>query len=266
MPIHMPPNSFKQVLQQGRLQLGLFLALGNPLSAEILATCGYDYLLIDAEHAVNDLHSIQTQLQAIAAYPIPCLVRPPQHDPALIKQLLGIGVQTLLVPMVDTAEQAAALVSAMRYPPKGIRGVATGLERGARWNAVPDYFAQVEQHNCLIVQIESRTGLNNLEAIAAIDGVDAIFIGPSDLAASLGHLGQPTHPEVQSAIDDALTRIVKTGKRAGIFCTSSALAQHYAANGASFLALGADAGVLRSAAINLLNSVRPDAAKSGAAY
>jgi 4-hydroxy-2-oxoheptanedioate aldolase len=264
--MHMPPNSFKQALQQSQLQLGLFLALGNPLSAEILATCGYDFLLIDAEHAVNDLRSIQAQLQAIAAYPIPCLVRPPHHDPALIKQLLGIGVQTLLVPMVDTAEQAAALVSAMRYPPKGIRGVATGLERGARWNAVPDYLTQVEQHSCLIVQIESRMGLNNLEAIAAVDGVDALFIGPSDLAASLGHLGEPAHPDVLSTIDDAIARIVKTGKRAGIFCTSPELAQRYATGGASFVALGADTSVLRSAAINLLNSVRPDAAKTGAAY
>lgn len=264
--MHMPPNSFKQALQQRQLQLGLFLALGNPLSAEILATCGYDYLLIDAEHAVNDLRSIQAQLQAIAAYPMPCLVRPPHHDPALIKQLLGIGVQTLLVPMVDTAEQATALVSAMRYPPKGIRGVGTGLERGARWNAIPDYLTQVEQHNCLIVQIESTTGLSNLEAIAAVDGVDALFIGPSDLAASLGHLGEPAHPDVLSTIDDAIARIVKTGKRAGIFCTSPALAQRYATSGASFVALGADTSVLRSAAINLLNSVRPDAAKTGAAY
>ena len=262
----MPPNSFKQTLQQGQMQLGLFLALGNALSAEVLATCGYDYLLIDAEHAVNDLRSIQSQLQAIAAYPVPCLVRPPQHDPAFIKQLLGIGVQSLLVPMVDTAEQARALVSAMRYPPRGIRGVATGLERGARWNAVPDYFAQVEQHSCLIVQIESRAGLDNLEAIAAVDGVDALFIGPSDLAASLGYLGEPAHPEVLSAIDEAIARIVKSGKRAGIFCTSPALAQRYAAGGASFLALGADVSVLRRAAIDLLNSVRPDASQSGAAY
>ena len=222
--------------------------------------------MIDAEHAVNDLRSIQSQLQAIAAYPVPCLVRPPQHDPAFIKQLLGIGVQSLLVPMVDTAEQARALVSAMRYPPRGIRGVATGLERGARWNAVPDYFAQVEQHSCLIVQIESRAGLDNLEAIAAVDGVDALFIGPSDLAASLGYLGEPAHPEVLSAIDEAIARIVKSGKRAGIFCTSQALAQRYAAGGASFLALGADVSVLRRAAIDLLNSVRPDASQSGAAY
>ena len=168
--------------------------------------------------------------------------------------------------MVDTAEQARALVSAMRYPPRGIRGVATGLERGARWNAVPDYFAQVEQHSCLIVQIESRAGLDNLEAIAAVDGVDALFIGPSDLAASLGYLGEPAHPEVLSAIDEAIARIVKSGKRAGIFCTSPALAQRYAAGGASFLALGADVSVLRRAAIDLLNSVRPDASQSGAAY
>lgn len=262
----MPINSFKQALQQGRLQLGLFLGLGNPVSAELLATCGYDYLLVDAEHGANDVRSIQAQLQAMAAYPVQCMVRPPNHDAALIKQLLGVGAQTLLVPMVDTAEQAAALVSAMRYPPKGVRGVGTALERSARWNAVPDYFAKVEQNTCLIVQIESRTGLQNVDAIAAVDGVDAVFIGPADLAASMGYLGQPGHAEVKAAISDAIGRIVAAGKAAGVFSSDPTLAQAYQAAGAGFLALGADTSVLRSAAINLLNSVKPASASAGAAY
>lgn len=262
----MPINKFKQALQQKQFQVGMFLGLGNPVSAEILAGCGFDYLLIDAEHGANDVRSIQAQLQAMAAYPPSCLVRPANHDAALIKQLLGIGAQTLLVPMVDTAAQAAAIVSAMHYPPRGIRGVGTGLERGARWNAVPTYFAQVEQQICLIVQIESRAGLENLDAIAAVDGVDAVFIGPADLAASMGYLGQPGHPEVKAAIEQAIARIGKAGKAAGVFSTDPALAAAYRASGADFVAAGADTGVLRSAAINLLNSIKPASATVGAAY
>ncbi|MDY7579268.1 HpcH/HpaI aldolase/citrate lyase family protein [Herbaspirillum sp. RTI4] len=262
----MPRNTFKKNLQQAQFQAGLFLGLGSPLSAEILASCGYDFLLIDAEHAPNDVRSVQAQLQAMAAYPVQCLVRPPNHDASLIKQLLAAGVQTLLVPMVDTAEQAAALVSAMRYPPKGIRGVGTALERSARWNAVPTYFAEVEDNTCLIVQIESRIGLDNLEEIAKVDGVDGIFIGPADLAASLGYLGQPGHPEVKAAIEQAIDRIVASGKAAGVFSTAPELAKAYRARGACFLALGADTSVLRSAAISLLNTAKPAAGATGAAY
>jgi 4-hydroxy-2-oxoheptanedioate aldolase len=262
----MPVNTFKQVLQQGRLQLGLFLGLGSAVSAELLATCGYDYLLIDAEHGANDLRSVQAQLQAIAAYPVPCLVRPPSHDPGFIKQLMGVGAQTLLLPMVDNAAQAGALVSAMRYPPKGMRGVGTALERSARWNAVPDYFSRVEDNTCLIVQIESLSGLQNLDEIAAVDGVDAVFIGPADLAASMGYLGQPGHPDVQTAINAAIVRIAAAGKAPGVFSSDPVLARRYRASGATFLALGADTSVLRSAAVNLLNSVRPAAGSTGAAY
>lgn len=262
----MPINSFKRALEQRTFQAGLFLGLGNPVSAEILAGCGFDFLLIDAEHGPNDVRSVQAQLQAIAAYGVPVLVRPPNHDPSLIKQLLGVGAQTLLTPMVDSAAQASALVSATLYPPKGIRGVGTALERSARWNGVTDYFKQVEQNSCLIVQIESRAGLANVEAIAAVDGVDAVFLGPADLAASMGYLGQPGHPEVRAAVADAIARIVASGKAAGVFSSDPALARDYQAAGASFLAIGADTSLLRSAAIGLLNSVKPALAKAGAAY
>lgn len=263
----MPRNTFKQALAERRPQLGLFLGLANPISAEIMATCGYDFLLIDAEHGPNNVPLVQSQLQAMAPHPVQCLVRPANHDAALIKQLLGVGAQTLLVPMVDNAEQARAIVSAMHYPPKGIRGVGTGLERGSRWNAVPDYFAQVEANTCLIVQIESRTALQNLDAIASVEGVDAVFIGPSDLAASMGHLGQPGHPEVKAAVEQALKRITAAGKAAGVFCADPAMVESFQASGASFLALGADTGLLRSAATKLINSVRPQSVRAaGAGY
>ncbi|NYT69252.1 HpcH/HpaI aldolase family protein [Pusillimonas noertemannii] len=266
--MQMPTNKFKQALAQRRPQFGLFMGLANPISAEILATCGYDFLLIDAEHGLNDTRCVQTQLQAMAPYPVQCLVRPASHDPALIKQILGTGVQTLLVPMVDTAEHARAIVSSMHYPPKGIRGVGTGLERGARWNAISDYFAKGAEELCLIVQIESRTALENLDEIAAVEGVDAVFIGPSDLAASLGYLGRVSHPDVKAAIEDALTRIASHGKAAGVFCADASLAASYQASGAHFVALGADTGLLRSAAIKLLDSVQPQSgnANVGAGY
>ena len=234
--MQMPTNTFKQALSGPNTQLGLFLGLGNAISAEILATCGFDFLLIDAEHGLNDVPGIQAQLQAMAAYPSPCLVRPPNHDASLIKQLLGVGVQTLLVPMVETAQQAQQLVRAMRYPPQGIRGVGTGLERGARWNAVADYFSHANEQACLIVQVESRQALENLDAIAQVEGVDGVFLGPSDLAASLGHLGQPGHPEVKQAIETALQRIRQHGKAAGVFCADPGLVENYRASGAGFLA------------------------------
>lgn len=254
--MNLPDNLFKQALSGNRPQIGMFMGLNNPVSAEILANCGFDFLLIDCEHGLNDMPSIQAQLQAIAAYPVPCLIRPVDHNPAVIKQLLGIGVQTLLVPMVETAEQAADLVRAMHYPPRGVRGVGTGLERGARWNAVSNYFEQVEERLCLIVQIESKQGLNNLEAICAVDGVDGVFIGPSDLAAELGHLGNTQHPCVQDTINAALHRISATGKAAGMFCANLDLAQSYVDTGACFLALGADTGLLRTAALQLAARAR----------
>lgn len=259
-------NQFKQQLRQRQLQIGIFSGLGNSVSAEILATCDYDFMLIDAEHGHNDVRSVQAQLQAAAGYRTQCLVRPPSHDKALIKQLLGTGVQTLLVPMVDDAEQAHALVAAMHFPPRGVRGVGTALERGARWNAIPDYFEHVAEQTCLIVQIESLAGLRNLEEICLVDGVDGVFLGPADLAAALGHLGQPGHPEVQSTIEQALRRIVDSGKPAGAYSSSPSLAATYQKHGASFIAIGADTSLLRSSAIHLLNQVRPAAAEVGAGY
>lgn len=244
-------NTFKLALARHEQQCGVFMGLNSGVSAEILATCGFDFLLIDCEHGLYDLPSIQAQLQAVAAYSVPCLVRPVSHDPNLIRQLLGLGVHSLMIPMVDNADQAQAIVRAMHYPPLGTRGVGTGLERGARWNAVENYFEEVAKQLCLVVQIESLEGLKNLEAICAVPGVDAVFIGPSDLAAALGQLGNTRHPDVTETITSALKRIRNTGKTAGIFCANIEQAPAYRANGASFMALGADTAILRSAALQL---------------
>ena len=252
----MPKNYFKQKLRQGQWQVGLFVGLTSGYSMEILAGAGFDWLVIDAEHSPNNPASVLAQLQAAAPYPVQLLVRPMSHDAALIKQYLDIGTQTLLLPLVDDAAQARELVRAARYPPEGIRGVAASLARAAHWNGVKDYVQHANAEVCLVVQVETRQGLENLDAIAGVDGVDGVFIGPADLAASLGHLGDAGHPEVRAAIDAALRRIAAAGKAAGVFVTDPALAQHYRDCGASFIAVGGDTTLLRNAALKLAASFR----------
>ncbi len=263
----MPLNSFKRALQAGETQIGLFLGLAHAYSAEVVATAGFDWLLIDGEHGPNDLRSILEQLQTLAAYPVRPVVRTVDHDPARIKQLLDVGAQTLMVPMVETAAQAQALVQAMRYPPQGIRGVGTALARAARWNGIPDYFARADGEMCLIVQIESVAGLAGLDEVLKVEGVDAVFIGPSDLAASMGYLGQPGHPEVKAAVESALRRISAAGKGAGVFSADPAAAAAYREFGASFLLVGVDALLLRNAAVALADRFKSSATgQAGAAY
>jgi 4-hydroxy-2-oxoheptanedioate aldolase len=245
-------NLFKTAITgQGSAQIGFWLALASSYTAEVCATAGFDWLLIDGEHGPNDVRSILAQLQAIAPYPAHAIVRPPVGDANLIKQLLDIGVQTLLVPMVETAQQAAAIVAATRYPKAGIRGVGGALARASRWNAIPNYLHSANAEICVLVQVESVTALKNLDAIAAVAGVDGVFIGPSDLAATMGHLGNPTHPEVLSAIEDAIHRIKLAGKPPGILTFDESLIQHYAELGCRFIAVGADVILLTKAVRSL---------------
>ena len=239
-------NPFKQALAERRAQIGLWLGLADPYSAELCAGAGFDWLLIDGEHAPNDLRSILGQLQAIAPYGSHPIARIPvghgHIGTTLIKQYLDLGVQTLLVPMVDTPEQAADLVRAMRYPPEGIRGMAGA--RASNWGRNPSYVHDANAQVCLLVQAETETSLRHLDAIAATEGVDGVFIGPADLSASMGHVGNPGHPQVQAAIADAIARIVKAGKAAGILTTDEALAHHYLELGATFVAVGLDTNLL----------------------
>jgi 4-hydroxy-2-oxoheptanedioate aldolase len=239
-----PTNRFKANLNSEQAQIGLWLGLANAYTAEICAGMGFDWLLIDGEHAPNDIRSILQQLQAIAPYPTNPVVRPPIGETYLIKQLLDIGAQTLLVPMVESAQQAKDLVAATRYPPNGIRGVGSGLARAARWNMIPDYLPTADDQICLLVQVESRRGLENLDAIAAVPGVDGVFIGPSDLAGALGHLGKTGAPEVKTAVEGAIARIRAAGKAAGILTPDADLAHHYISLGCMFVAVGTDIAVL----------------------
>ncbi|GHF54948.1 4-hydroxy-2-oxoheptanedioate aldolase [Deinococcus metalli] len=257
-------NPLKRALAAGERQIGLWAALAHPHAAEVVAGAGFDWLLIDGEHAPNDVRSTLAQLQALAAYPVTPVVRPPIGDTHLIKQYLDLGVQSLLIPMVESAEQARALVAATRYPPRGVRGVGSAIARASRWNAVPDYLARADAEICLVVQIESAAGLAALDEIAAVEGVDGVFIGPADLSASLGHLGHPEHPDVVDAIADAIRRIVASGKAAGILHSDTAQAQAYLDAGCTFVAVGVDVSLLAHATRRLAAQFgRGEAAGSG---
>lgn len=247
-----PENLFKQALASGEPQIGLWLALADAYAAELCAGNGFDWLVFDGEHAPNDLRTLLSSLQSVAAYPSHPVVRLPHGDATLIKQVLDIGATTLLIPMVESAAQAQQLVSAMRYPPQGIRGVGSSIARSSRWSRYADYLQQANERVCLLVQVESKAGLDQLEAIASVDGVDGVFIGPADLSASMGYLGQPGHPEVRAAIDAAIKTIQVAGKAAGILCTDEVLARHYLALGASFVAVGVDTSLLVQASSSLI--------------
>lgn len=237
-------NAFKKAIAAGRQQVGLWVSLASPYSTEIVAGSGFDWILLDGEHSPNDPITILPQLQAATPYPVTPIVRPAWNDKVLIKRYLDIGVQTLLIPYVQTVEEAREAVAAIRYPTRGVRGVA-GTTRASRYGRVADYTERAEEQLCLLVQIETRPGLDNLEAIARTDGIDGVFIGPADLAAGLGHLGQIGHPEVQSAIQDAIKRIRACGKPAGILATDEVSTRRYMDWGTVFTAVGLDAMILR---------------------
>ena len=241
--MELPRNNFKRALLAGQQQIGLWVSLASAYSAEIVAGSGFDWLLLDTEHAPNEVDNTLAQLQAVAASPVSAVVRPAWNDTVLVKRHLDIGAQTLLVPYVQTEEEAAAAVAATRFPPRGVRGVA-GMTRATRFGRVADYATRASEELCLLVQIETRKGLDHLEAIARMDGIDGVFIGPADLAAALGHLGDPAHPEVQSAIEDAVKRIRACGKGAGILATDEPTARRYIEWGTTFTAVGMDAMIL----------------------
>ena len=262
-------NKFKKALKNKQSQFGLWLNLSHAISTEICAGAGFDWLLIDAEHGPNEVTTVLNQLQAMAAYPVQAIVRPLDDSVSGIKQLLDIGAQTLLVPMVETAEQAETLVKAIQYPPKGIRGVGSAVVRASGWNRISDYLQKADDEICLIVQVESQKGLDNLNDIVQVDGVDGVFIGPADLAASLGFLGQPSHPEVVKQIEKAIKTITAAGKAAGTMATTKELIEKYLDCGVSFVGIGADTLLLANASSDLAAEYKSglkSAKKSDGAY
>jgi len=242
--IELDPTFSQRLVEVERPLVGMWVCSGSPLVAEICAGSGLDWLLIDAEHSPNGLESLQAQLQAVAGYPLTPVVRTPSSDPVTIKQYLDLGAQNLLVPMVDTAGEAAALAQAVSYPPAGIRGVGSALARGSRWNRVEDYLGTARTTISLLVQVESTTGVENVDAIVATPGIDGIFVGPSDLAASMGFLGQQDHPEVVEAVLHCIGVATAAGVSVGVNAFAAALARRYLAAGADFILVGADVQLL----------------------
>ncbi|MGB7754961.1 MAG: HpcH/HpaI aldolase/citrate lyase family protein [Salinisphaera sp.] len=249
--MELPANVFKFKLAAKAADTplyGCWLGLANAYTAEIVATADFDWLLIDGEHAPNTVVTILDQLRAIEPWPAAPIVRAVNHDPALIKQLLDIGTRTLMVPMVETGEQAAALVAAMRYAPAGIRGMGAGVIRADRWGSVADYATRADDSLCLITQVESKTGVDNVEAIANTDGVDAVFVGPADLSTNMGHVGNPGHADVQASISHVLDVTQAAGKAAGILAPAEVDTNRYREAGFDFIATGLDVVMLKTAA------------------
>lgn len=241
--MEIPRNEFKRALAAGRTQIGLWSSLSSNYTVEVIAGAGFDWILLDTEHAPNDLESLLSQLQVVQAYPAAPVVRVAWNDMVTIKRVLDVGAQSLLVPFVSTADEARAAVSYTRYPPKGVRGVA-GTTRASRFGRIRDYTARVEDELCVLVQVETREGLDNIEAICEVEGVDGVFIGPADLHASMGYTGQTANPEVMPLIEEAMRRIRRAGKAPGFLTPVEADARRMLQAGAQFVAVGADIGIL----------------------
>ena len=239
----LPRNAFKHAIAAGKLQIGLWSSLASNIAAEIVSDAGFDWILFDTEHSPNEIPDLLAQLQAAARGTATAIVRPAWNDAVLIKRVLDLGAQSILVPYVQNAEEARRAVASVRYPPVGIRGVAAA-SRASRYGRVADYLKKADGEICLLVQVETRAALEQLEAIATVEGVDGVFIGPSDLSASFGHIGNPQHADVQKALEDGVRRIKAVGKAAGILTLNDEEARRYIGWGYTFVAVGSDVGLL----------------------
>lgn len=262
----LPRNLFKAALQTGKPQYGLWLGISDQVVAEMMAGAGFDWVLIDHEHGTYELRDVLSHLQAIAPYDVAPVVRPVDGNPALLKRLCDIGAQSFLVPMVDTPEQAADIVAAVKYPPQGRRGLGTSMARAARWNTVPGYLTKANDEILVIVQAETIKAIDNLEAIANTPGVDGVFIGPSDLSASMGYVGQAGHPDVVEAVGSGLKTIRTAGKYAGLMCLDKKQVSHFVDCGASFVAVGVDTLLIGNSARALAASYKSGDGSDDAGY
>lgn len=251
----LPNNRFKQGLADGRQQIGLWCSLPGSYVAEAVAGSGFDWLLFDTEHSPGDVLTVLPQLQAVAPYDVSAVVRPAANDTVLIKRFLDIGAQTLLIPYVQSAAEAERAVAATRYPPTGVRGVS-GLTRATRFGRIKDYATRAQRELCLLVQIETIVALSELEEIAKVDGIDGIFIGPADLAASMGHAGDVAHPDVVATIEQAIARIRACGKPVGILAPDPDFAKRCMQLGATFTAVAIDVGILARGTENAVRQFR----------
>jgi 4-hydroxy-2-oxoheptanedioate aldolase len=251
----LPRNRFKHAIAAGHLQIGLWCSLCSNIAADIVRDSGFDWLLLDTEHSPNEIPDLVSQLQACEGGAASLIVRPAWNDTVIIKRCLDIGAQTLLVPYVQNPDEAKRAVEAVRYPSAGVRGVAVA-SRASRYGRVTDYLKNANGEICLLVQVETRSAMDQLEAIATVEGVDGVFIGPSDLSASLGHIGNPAHPDVQKAMETCVRRLKAVGKPAGILTGNEEEVRRYIGWGYTFVAVGSDVGLLSRGADALAKKFR----------
>jgi 2-dehydro-3-deoxyglucarate aldolase len=249
------PNRFRRDVLAGKRLIGCWSSLANPITTEILGLAGFDWLLFDAEHSPNDVLTLIPQLMALKDSPSAPVVRPPANDPVILKRLLDAGFYNFLIPFVQSAEEARDAVAATRYPPAGMRGVSV-TQRSNRYGTVSDYFSTVNDQICVLVQIETQRSLQNLDSICSVQGVDGIFVGPSDLAAALGHLGNPNHADVQRVIEDIFACAGRHRRTVGILALTEGDARRYLEQGASIVAVGSDQALLRTATQTLRDRFR----------
>ncbi|NDK31918.1 HpcH/HpaI aldolase family protein [Nesterenkonia haasae] len=263
MPLQLKPPFGQELAQAQRTLYGGWICSGSPVAAEIMAGAGLDWLLIDMEHAPNGLESVLAQLHAVSGYPPSVMVRVPAGEPVVIKQVLDLGVQNILVPMVSSAEQAERIAAMAQYPPRGIRGIGSALARSGRWNRVENYLSNGAEHVSIFVQVETVEGINHAAEIAAVEGIDGLFCGPSDLAASMGLIGQQNHPDVVGSVKDAFSAISAAGKPAGVNAFDPALARQYVDAGASWVLVGADVALLARGSETLAADFIPTGSRKG---
>ncbi len=253
--MELPHNAFKHAIAAGNLQIGLWSTLGSVVGADLLGDCGFDWILLDTEHSPNELPNLLAQMQALGGSLTTPIIRPAWNDTVLIKRILDIGAQSVLLPYVQNAEEASRAVASTRYPPVGVRGV-TGSSRASRYGRIQDYLPNADREICVLTQVETVSALAELERIAAVEGVDGVFIGPADLAASMGHVGRPGHEDVQAAIEDAIGRLKVVGKPGGILAPAGEDARRYIDFGFTFVAVGIDLLLLSRGAEALAKSFR----------
>jgi len=266
MSIRLGPHLGECIAAADRPLAGMWVCSGSPVVAEICAGSGLDWLLIDMEHAPNGLASVLAQLQAVAAYPVTPVVRVPSNDPVVIKQVLDLGAQSILVPMVTDAREAELAVSAAHYPPRGVRGVGSALARSARWNRVDGYLTEATSHVSVFVQIESIDAVSAASEIAAVDGISGVFVGPSDLAASMGHLGDQGNVSVVAAVLSTFAAVHEQGKPVGVNAFVPTVADRYAAEGADFILVDADVAMLARGSESLAARWTPNSATITESY
>jgi 2-keto-3-deoxy-L-rhamnonate aldolase RhmA len=258
----LPRNAFRHAIAEGRMQYGAWLMSAAPSTAEALGSTGFDFLVVDMEHVPIDTPQLVEILRTIAGTPASPVTRLPWNDTVMVKRALDAGAQTLMFPFVQDAAEAARAVAATRYPPAGVRGAAA-VHRASRYGNVPDYLGRAADEICVVVQVETVDAVDRMAEIAAVPGVDSVFVGPGDLAASMGHLGNIGHADVQAKLARAGAEARRLGKPCGIIGGNPEMAGRFVDYGYSWVAVGSDMSMMVGRALEWLGKLRGSGAAPG---